>query len=241
MQNTKIEAIERSSIADRRMILLIMQNMLYRRSKIVNTCKNKFALNFRSRTIECPANASMCIWATSLCSTHVPILMFYSMIFFSLMIYSMKLFCELISVESGPHFFQLSFQKVHDVFDWRNKVWFGYCCTQYLYDVWLNFRWTKIHRAKSNRLSNSSLIHLILLRIEKSAPSIPTDPCLIHAPLVIIIVGLPFRGKSMAAHKLARHLNWKGDNAKGNNWFFIFVCIYFFTETMILSKKWPKM
>lgn len=40
-------------------------------------------------------------------------------------------------------------------------------------------------------------------------------PCPLRAPLVVIVVGLPLRGKSLAAHKIARHLCWKGERAKG--------------------------
>lgn len=40
-------------------------------------------------------------------------------------------------------------------------------------------------------------------------------PCPLRAPLVVIIVGPPCRGKSLAAHKIARHLCWKGECAKG--------------------------
>ncbi|XP_053697113.1 6-phosphofructo-2-kinase/fructose-2,6-bisphosphatase 1-like isoform X1 [Sabethes cyaneus] len=41
-----------------------------------------------------------------------------------------------------------------------------------------------------------------------------SKPCPLRAPLVVTIVGLPCRGKSLAAHKIARHLNWQGENAK---------------------------
>lgn len=40
-------------------------------------------------------------------------------------------------------------------------------------------------------------------------------PCPIRAPLVVVIVGQPCRGKSLAAHKVARQLCWKGEKAKG--------------------------
>ncbi|GAB0091336.1 6-phosphofructo-2-kinase [Sergentomyia squamirostris] len=39
-------------------------------------------------------------------------------------------------------------------------------------------------------------------------------PCVLSAPLVVTLVGLPCRGKSYAAHRIARHLNWKGESAK---------------------------
>ncbi|XP_055714090.1 6-phosphofructo-2-kinase/fructose-2,6-bisphosphatase-like isoform X2 [Phlebotomus papatasi] len=39
-------------------------------------------------------------------------------------------------------------------------------------------------------------------------------PCVLSAPLVVTLVGLPCRGKSFAAHRISRHLNWKGESAK---------------------------
>jgi 6-phosphofructo-2-kinase/fructose-2,6-biphosphatase len=42
-------------------------------------------------------------------------------------------------------------------------------------------------------------------------------PCQLKAPLVVTIVGLPFRGKSLAAHKISRNLFWKGENVKGTS------------------------
>ncbi|XP_059619083.1 6-phosphofructo-2-kinase/fructose-2,6-bisphosphatase-like isoform X2 [Phlebotomus argentipes] len=39
-------------------------------------------------------------------------------------------------------------------------------------------------------------------------------PCVLSAPLVVTLVGLPCRGKSFAAHRIARHLNWRGESAK---------------------------
>lgn len=41
------------------------------------------------------------------------------------------------------------------------------------------------------------------------------SPCPLRAPLVVTIVGLPCRGKSMAAKRISRHLCWKGEYAKG--------------------------
>ncbi|XP_055684944.1 6-phosphofructo-2-kinase/fructose-2,6-bisphosphatase-like isoform X2 [Lutzomyia longipalpis] len=41
-----------------------------------------------------------------------------------------------------------------------------------------------------------------------------TMPCVLSAPLVVTLVGLPCRGKSFAAHRISRHLNWKGESAK---------------------------
>lgn len=48
----------------------------------------------------------------------------------------------------------------------------------------------------------------------KPEPLAAAKPCPIGAPLVVTIVGLPCRGKSLAAHKVARHLNWRGHSAK---------------------------
>uniref|UniRef100_A0A336LXF7 CSON007212 protein n=1 Tax=Culicoides sonorensis TaxID=179676 RepID=A0A336LXF7_CULSO len=39
-------------------------------------------------------------------------------------------------------------------------------------------------------------------------------PCPIRAPLVVVVVGQPCRGKSLAAQKVARQLCWKGEQAK---------------------------
>lgn len=50
-------------------------------------------------------------------------------------------------------------------------------------------------------------------------------PCPLRAPLVVTIVGLPCRGKSLAAHKIARHLCWKGEFAKGK---LLLLFCYFF-------------
>jgi hypothetical protein len=47
-----------------------------------------------------------------------------------------------------------------------------------------------------------------------SATNFTITPCQIKAPLVVIIVGLPFRGKSFAAHKISRNLFWKGEDVK---------------------------
>jgi signal recognition particle GTPase len=34
-------------------------------------------------------------------------------------------------------------------------------------------------------------------------------------PLMVAFVGIPARGKTVTAHKLARYLNWTGEVAKG--------------------------
>lgn len=35
------------------------------------------------------------------------------------------------------------------------------------------------------------------------------------SPLLVALVGLPARGKTHVAHRLARHLNWNGESTKG--------------------------
>lgn len=50
--------------------------------------------------------------------------------------------------------------------------------------------------------------------VKPTAAELAAKPCPIGAPLVVTIVGLPCRGKSLAAHKVARHLNWRGHSAK---------------------------
>lgn len=55
----------------------------------------------------------------------------------------------------------------------------------------------------ANPVKNLSAVHNI-------------PPCPLNAPLVVTFVGLPCHGKSLAAHKIARHLCWKGEFAKGN-------------------------
>lgn len=77
-------------------------------------------------------------------------------------------------------------------------------------------------------------------------------PCPIRAPLVVVVVGQPCRGKSLAAHKVARQLNWKGEQAKGRSWWcfcchswrktrkFVWVSInggYLVTTTLICSTS----
>lgn len=39
-------------------------------------------------------------------------------------------------------------------------------------------------------------------------------PCALKAPLVVCVCGPPCRGKSLYSHRIARHLTWKGENAK---------------------------
>lgn len=59
-------------------------------------------------------------------------------------------------------------------------------------------------------------------------------PCPIRAPLVVVIVGQPCRGKSLAAHKVVRQLNWKGEAAKGRSWCYFAIircsCCHFFVH-----------
>jgi pantothenate kinase-related protein Tda10 len=40
------------------------------------------------------------------------------------------------------------------------------------------------------------------------------SPCPLQAPLVVTIVGPTCHGKSLASHKICRHLCWKGEAAK---------------------------
>lgn len=42
-----------------------------------------------------------------------------------------------------------------------------------------------------------------------------STPCPLSAPLIVTFVGLPCSGKSLAAHRVARHLSWRGEEAKG--------------------------
>lgn len=42
-----------------------------------------------------------------------------------------------------------------------------------------------------------------------------TAPKIVNAPVVIVMVGLPARGKSYISRKLARYLNWIGVSTKG--------------------------
>ena len=41
-----------------------------------------------------------------------------------------------------------------------------------------------------------------------------STPCLLSAPLIVTFVGLPCSGKSLAAHRVARHLCWRGELAQ---------------------------
>ena len=64
------------------------------------------------------------------------------------------------------------------------------------------------------------LLHLSLLLDMKNGSSMSngitnSTPCQIKAPLVVTIVGLGCRGKSLAAHKISRNLIWKGEDVKG--------------------------
>ena len=64
-----------------------------------------------------------------------------------------------------------------------------------------------VNGTSSSNNSNSNM---------SSATNFTITPCQIKAPLVVIIVGLPFRGKSFAAHKISRNLFWKGEDVKGS-------------------------
>lgn len=69
-------------------------------------------------------------------------------------------------------------------------------------------------------LVTNRFLYFFLLSGQNNATNITimgsnTRPCPLRAPLVVTIVGLPCRGKSMAAMRIARHLSWKGEYAKG--------------------------
>lgn len=55
----------------------------------------------------------------------------------------------------------------------------------------------------------------LLANDSSTSSSSTVKPCPLRAPLVVTVVGLPCRGKSLAAHKVARHLSWRGESAKG--------------------------
>lgn len=50
--------------------------------------------------------------------------------------------------------------------------------------------------------------------VAATKPNSGLKPCPLRAPLVVTTVGLPCRGKSLASHKVARHLNWRGESVK---------------------------
>lgn len=54
-----------------------------------------------------------------------------------------------------------------------------------------------------------------IMMMSNGMKQVMTSPCPIKAPLVVTIVGLPCRGKSFAARKIARNLFWKGEQVKG--------------------------
>nr|XP_040239996.2 6-phosphofructo-2-kinase/fructose-2,6-bisphosphatase-like isoform X2 [Anopheles coluzzii] len=54
----------------------------------------------------------------------------------------------------------------------------------------------------------------LLANDSSTSSSSTVKPCPLRAPLVVTVVGLPCRGKSLAAHKVARHLSWRGESAK---------------------------
>ncbi|XP_055589759.1 uncharacterized protein LOC129741953 [Uranotaenia lowii] len=69
----------------------------------------------------------------------------------------------------------------------------------------------------SRNLSSSKIPNLVpppSVKLDQNSSSAP-KPCPLAAPLVVTIVGLPCRGKSLASHKVARNLNWRGESAKG--------------------------
>lgn len=62
-------------------------------------------------------------------------------------------------------------------------------------------------------LSNGNIVNGMSSNMS-SATNFTITPCQIKAPLVVLIVGLPFRGKSFAAHKISRNLFWKGEDVR---------------------------
>lgn len=71
---------------------------------------------------------------------------------------------------------------------------------------------------------NYWLFSFIYLFADSLTGIIAAVPCPLRAPLVVTIVGPPCRGKSLAAHKIARFLVWKGEFAKGLfNFLIIFI------------------
>ena len=57
-----------------------------------------------------------------------------------------------------------------------------------------------------------SVAHIILLII---LPFLLESFSKKFGPLMVAFVGIPARGKTVMAHKLARYLNWTGELAKG--------------------------
>lgn len=62
----------------------------------------------------------------------------------------------------------------------------------------------------------ASTAHTMIEDKEKALSNVPMRRRRISqfAPLLIALVGLPARGKSQLAHRLARHLNWNGESTK---------------------------
>ena len=62
-----------------------------------------------------------------------------------------------------------------------------------------------------SRITNSSTIFLSIFSQTGFGPKLG------NAPTIIVMVGLPARGKTYISKKLARYLNWIGINTKGTS------------------------
>lgn len=68
---------------------------------------------------------------------------------------------------------------------------------------------------KKENMGHNGVEHLQAIQQDSNIIAYPGDgPCPLRAPLVVTFVGLPCRGKSLAAHKISRHLSWRGESAK---------------------------
>lgn len=71
------------------------------------------------------------------------------------------------------------------------------------------------HVKTTHRTAQNSPSIMMMSNGMKQTVTMMTSPCPIKAPLVVTIIGLPCRGKSFSARKIARNLFWKGEQAKG--------------------------
>lgn len=79
-----------------------------------------------------------------------------------------------------------------------------------------------------------NFISILFTETANNAGEAEEVPCPLRAPLIVTIVGLPCRGKSLAAHKIARHLCWKGEGAKGNFLLNTYCQYLYFTPTSLV-------